>query len=159
MADTSLDLQNSLGRLVGRTSRALQNRLNHNLEADGYSVTAEQWIIIVNLWHHEGRCQQWLADIIGKDKTSITRQLDTMARHGLIKRVPGTEDRRQNMVYLTDKGRALREDLTVVVKRTLAEAEAGIDPDELLICKEVLKKIWENVEHTPGGAATGRRGG
>lgn len=139
------DLDNSIGRLVGMASRAIINRLNRNFEAAGIILTAEQWIVLVNVGHHEGECQQYFARFSGKDKTSIARLLVAMEEHGLIRREPDSADRRQNMIFLTPRGRALMDEATPVVESTLAEAVHGIDKSELDVCRRVLREIFENM--------------
>lgn len=65
--------EDSIGYHVRNVSRALAKRLNRNFQDAGYDVTAEQWTMLCELWQREGYTQRELAELSGKDKTSVTR--------------------------------------------------------------------------------------
>ncbi|MBI1928890.1 MarR family transcriptional regulator, partial [Candidatus Poribacteria bacterium] len=87
------NLDESLGYIVNRAARAVLNRLNRNFAEAGHDATAEQWRILVHLWHQDGQRQQQLADIICQDKTSITRLINGLEKRNLVVRIPDTIDR------------------------------------------------------------------
>jgi len=139
------NLEESLGYLVGRTHRALVNRLNRNFAEAGHDVTAEQWAILMKLWRQEGVGQQQLAESACKDKTSVTRLIDGLERRRLVLRVSDQADRRNNLIYLTEKGEAVRKELAPVVDKTLAAAQHNANPQHLEICKSMLAQIYFNL--------------
>ena len=138
-------LDNSIGRLVGMTSRAIHNRLSRDLEASGFDLSAEQWIVLANIDRYEGHCQQFLADFCGKEKTSITRLLDTMESRGFIRRESASDDRRRNMVYLTEQGQKLLAKVRPTVEKTLGLAVEGVERTDFEVCKRVLMQVYGNV--------------
>jgi DNA-binding MarR family transcriptional regulator len=146
MKSTPYNLEDSLGYVIGRAGRALANRLNHNFASSGYDVTCEQWAVLTNLWLKNGQSQQDLAGTTCKDKTSMTRLVDTLEKKNLVVRIPGKEDKRQKLIYLTSKGRNLRNELFKVVQKTLEEAQKSINVKDLSICKSVLCKVYENLK-------------
>jgi DNA-binding MarR family transcriptional regulator len=139
------DLDQSLSFLIKRTSRAFRSRLNHAFTEAGYDITGEQWRVLKWLWYQDGQIQQNLADFAHKDKTCITRIIDAMERRNLVVRVPDKEDRRQKLVYLTNKGKELREESIKLVQKVSQEAQEGIDPEHIDIFMEVLEKIYNNL--------------
>lgn len=149
MSDVPYQLQDSLGHLVHRTALAMAGRLNRNFAAAGFGVTAEQWKVLVRLWDAEGLTHGELSERIGKNKASITRLVDGLERRGLVQRVAGCADRRCKRVLLTDAGRALRQGLMTEVQRTLAEAQAGIPPEHMALCKDVLRSVLDNLLERP----------
>ena len=142
-------LDDSLGYLVNRTARALVNRLSENFSRAGFDVTPEQWRVLVNLWAEDGRTQQALSQATDKKKTSITRLIHGMVKRSLVVRVPDGSDRRQNLIYLTHKGRQLQSGLSVQAKKTLDQAQAGINPQDLAVCKQVLRQVIKNIHMSP----------
>ena len=72
-------------------------------------ITYPQYLVLLVLWEQD---QQPVCDI-GKrlmlDTNTVTPLLQRMEKAGLIARKRGTEDTRQRIVSLTDKGRAMRE--------------------------------------------------
>ncbi len=123
----------------------MANRLNHNFEKAGYDVTCEQWAVLMNLWHKNGQSQKDLAGITCKDKTSITRLLDGLEKKNLVVRTPDKKDARQKLIYLTNQGKAFQQELLKLVKQTLAEAQKGIRPSDLKVCKGVLRQVARNL--------------
>ncbi len=150
--DFSLD--NSLGYLVNRAARALVNGLTKKFSAAGCDVTVEQWRVLLNLWERDGRTQQELSQATGKKKTSITRLINGMEKRNLVVRVPDQSDRRHNLIYLTHKGRALEERLLALAMQNMKRAQTGIAPQDLAVCKAVLRRVIENCQ-TPIGEGQG----
>ena len=145
MKTTQYNLEESLGYVIGRAGRSMANRLNHNFEKAGYDVTCEQWAVLMNLWHKNGQSQKDLAGITCKDKTSITRLLDGLEKKNLVVRTPDKKDARQKLIYLTNQGKAFQQELLKLVKQTLAEAQKGIRPSDLKVCKGVLRQVARNL--------------
>ena len=142
------NLDESLGYIMSRAARALLNRLNRNFVEAGHDVTAEQWRILVHLWHQDGQRQQQLADTICQDKTSTTRLINGLEKRNLVVRIPDTIDRRQKLIYLTPKGKELQKDLIRLAQKTLDEAQQGIEPAHIDICKNVLQRVYRNLSNS-----------
>lgn len=142
------NFQDQLGRLLGMTHQAMRRQLNRRLVERGGMVTGDQLIIIICLSRHDGLSQKLIAEICGKDKTSTTRMIDTMEKHELVRRVPDKVDRRQNMIYLTDKGRQIFENMLPLIEATHVQAQRGVSPEELQVCKRVLKEVLTNLIET-----------
>lgn len=141
-------LEESLGYLIGRAQRALVNRLNRDFTEAGHDVTAEQWGMLLHLWQQDGQGQQQLADCACKDKTSVTRLLDGLEKRNLVLRVADQNDRRNNLIYLTNKGKALQKELITLAQKTLAAAQQEIQSEHLEICKNTLVKVYQNLSET-----------
>lgn len=139
------EFHKNLGPLVGMTAKAMRRQINRRLVEAGYDVTAEQLIIMSVLGRQDGSNQQLISEICGKDKTSTTRMIDTMERNGLVQRVPDHEDRRQNRIHLTEKGRLEQEQMMTHIFATHEQAVKGIPPEELKLCKDVLCRVLSNL--------------
>ncbi|MEK7395877.1 MAG: MarR family winged helix-turn-helix transcriptional regulator, partial [Candidatus Poribacteria bacterium] len=63
----------------------------------------------------------------------------------LVVRVPDRIDRRQNLIYLTNKGKRLQEELMRIYKDVSLEIQDGIDPEQLDIFRQVLTRIHNNL--------------
>ena len=112
------DSEQSLLFLIKRTSRNFRKRLNRSFAKAGHDVTTEQWRILRCLQYQDGQRQQDLADVVHKDKTSITRIIDSMEKRDLVVRIPDRLDRRQKLIYLTNKGKRLQEELMQIAQTT-----------------------------------------
>ena len=145
MKSHQYNLEESLGYIIGRAGRSMANRLNQNFAQAGYDVTCEQWSILMNLWQKNGQSQKDLAGTTCKDKTSITRLLDGLEKKNLVVRIPDKKDGRQKLIYLTNKGKELQQELLQLVRKTLGEAQVNIKEKNLTICKEVLRQVAHNL--------------
>lgn len=145
MSHQNLDTEQSLFLLIKRTSKAFRERLNNNFVKAGYDITSEQWRILKCLWCTDGQVQQDLANVVHQDKTSITRIVDSMEKRDLVVRIPDKSDRRQNLIYMTNKGKRLQEELMQIFDKTSLEVQEGINPEQLEIFKKVLAEIYSNL--------------
>jgi DNA-binding MarR family transcriptional regulator len=134
-----------IGFIVARTHRTMLNTLQQRLVDNNFDITAEQAIIIMKLYQKEGISQQELSDALFKDKSSIKRLIDNMERKNFIVRVPDQNDGRNKLIYLTHRGKALREQMAEVAICLLDEAQENIDTEEIKICKKVLNQIFNNL--------------
>lgn len=135
----------SIGYLSGRVKREVTRLLARKLYEAGGEITAEQFRLLMMLWIEDGRNQQDLADEYGKDKTSIARMLQTMERQHLITRVPDDRDKRNNLIYITQRGQEVRAKYFPALQETLAESEAEIDLVQLQVCKDVLRTMISRI--------------
>jgi DNA-binding MarR family transcriptional regulator len=64
----------------------------------------------------------------------------------LVKRVASENDRRINKVFLTKQALKLQEEAMALAEETLNEALAGVSPEHITLCKEVLQKVYDNLQ-------------
>lgn len=145
--DSTYNLNESLGFLVGHLSRLMGSRLNDRFREAGHQVTREQWMVLTQLWNSDGSNQQDLALGCSRDKTSITRIIDSLEKLGYVVRIPDQNDRRNKRIHLTQPGRELQSALMEQAYKTREEAETGIDTAEMEACKNVLRQIIETLEN------------
>ena len=136
----------ALGHFMGRTTRAMSRMLQNIITHAGYDITIEQWVIIANLNRKNGQFQQQLADNTYKNKTSVTRMINALQKKGLAERIPDPKDLRQKRIFLTKKGVQLYKKLRPLAMQVQEKATQGIEPDEMESCKNILLKIYGNIE-------------
>ena len=61
-------------------------------------------------------------------------------------RIPDRNDKRSNLVYLTNKAKELKPHLVGFVEEMLDEAGQGIDPDEMTRCRATINSIFANFD-------------
>jgi DNA-binding MarR family transcriptional regulator len=104
-------------------------------------LTPGQLAILVFIDHNPELTQQRLCDGIGVEKSTLVVRLHRLAERGLIRRVRSANDRRENILELTDKGKAkLRVMLDFVDEheRQLTEQLSDAERKQLF---ELLAKI------------------
>ena len=131
--------------ITGKASTAIARRLQKKLNAAGINLTIEQWSVLYHLWKEDGKSQQELCNATFRDKPSITRLIDNLEKLNLVKRVSHDKDRRINKVFLTKQAEKLQEETMQLAEETLNEALEGVPSDQIEMCKEVLKKVYDNL--------------
>jgi transcriptional regulator, MarR family len=101
--------------------------------------------VLYHLWKEDGKSQQELCNATFRDKPSITRLIDNLEKLNLVKRVPDDKDRRINKVYLTRAAQKLQDETMELAEATLNEALEGVPPAQVELCKEVLQKVYDNL--------------
>ena len=72
-----------------------------------YDITPEAADALMIIQHFDGLPQKKLADILGKDKASITRLLNSLVKCQLVERIQDLEDRRIIRAHITEEGKAV----------------------------------------------------
>ena len=134
-----------LGPYIGIASRVMEKRINENFSRGGYDLNLHHFIILVHLWKQDGQNQKTLCEFAGRNKTTITRSIDNLERDNFVLRVPDSADRRNKLIYLTHKGKEVKNELVTIMEGTMNEATAGIAPEEIDICKKVLYNVILNL--------------
>ena len=97
-------MERSIIQELRTVEQLLKDYLGNDAVRSGkYNLT--QYHIIGYLLRHDGEkvCQKDLEKETGLKKASITGSIDNLVEKGTVIRVPSTDDRRKNYIYLTDK--------------------------------------------------------
>ena len=117
--------------ITGVASTAIARRLQKNFKQNGVEITIEQWSVLYHLWKQDGVNQQELCNATFRDKPSITRLVDNLEKLKLVKRVSSKEDRRRNLIYLTETARKLQDQSMELANQTLNEALEGVPSEDI----------------------------
>ncbi|MGI9518249.1 MAG: MarR family winged helix-turn-helix transcriptional regulator [Pirellulaceae bacterium] len=136
----------SAGFLVGRVAHALSLRVQEFLDEAGIETSAEEISILTVVAHLEKPEQMKpLAELLGRDATTISRQIAGLEESGLVKRAPCPDDGRANVVSITPAGKRL-------VKRTIpltldlrSRAMDGISKADGKVLVQTLSRMLENL--------------
>ncbi|MEC0372724.1 MarR family transcriptional regulator [Paenibacillus chibensis] len=110
-----------------------------------YQLAPEQHLILALLMEREGMSQNAIAEQLGKDKSSITRMIFSLEGKGYIRRLECSNDRRSVEVYLTDKGKELREAVNTIGQTTRELLSKGLTEEETSELRRLLGQVRENV--------------
>jgi DNA-binding MarR family transcriptional regulator len=131
--------------ISGKASTAIARSLQKKFNAEGLNLTIEQWSILYHLWKEDGKSQQELCNATFRDKPSITRLVDNLEKLNLVKRVADENDRRINKIKLTKEALKLQEQTMAMANEVLNEALKGVPPEHVELCKEVLQRVYDNL--------------
>ncbi|MDD2491312.1 MAG: MarR family transcriptional regulator [Bacteroidales bacterium] len=120
--------------------------MNSIFAEHGFNLTAEQFLVMDTLWDEGTMSQQEIADIILKDKNSVTKLIDALERKGLVVRVVGENDRRQKMIHLTEKAIEVKEAITKIALESTDSIIKDIPREEIVNFVKVLNKMADNTD-------------
>ncbi|MCA1055462.1 MarR family transcriptional regulator [Rossellomorea aquimaris] len=135
----------SIGLFTSNTVKNIIRFLSINLK--GFDITPEQWTVLKRLSENDGINQKELAVKSEKDQPTVTRILDILERKELISKQKNAEDRRSFLLFITEKGTALKEELSPFIEEIWENRIlSGISEEELDTYRHVLIKMNENLE-------------
>lgn len=120
---TAFRPEESLGYLVNRSARLMAAALSRRLQKHGVAIG--QWAVLLFLYQQDGLSQAEISRNVAIEPPTMVRTLDRMVRDGLVERRADPRDGRLTRIYLTDRARALRDQLfgeATAVNREIATA-------------------------------------
>jgi MarR family transcriptional regulator, transcriptional regulator for hemolysin len=89
--------------------------------------------------------QKEIANRIGIEAPTIVPMIDKLEEQGILIRRPDHNDRRNNLIFLTDKSETKWELIIECVLELEKASRQGVSDEELEITKTTLRKIAQNV--------------
>lgn len=145
-AELSLKLptDSSFGHMMRDTNRLVQARLGVALAPHG--ITVAQWYVLRVLWDEDGLSQAAVAARAGISNPSVGAAFQTLLRGGLIRCFQDANDRRKNVVVLTDLGRRLEETCLRHAMETNDAALEGLSEQDIATTLRVLHRARANLK-------------
>lgn len=100
--------------LIGKAYRTVYKAARATLSV--HDVLPAQFILLSALWEKDGQSGAELSHILSLDSASMTGLLDRAVLKNFIERRPHNKDRRINLIWLSDKGRALEQEIGPAMK-------------------------------------------
>ena len=141
----AFDFETSPGFIMERSSHLLRQLVRQTVKELGLDLTPEEVAIIVALVTEDGRRIGDLAQLLIRDATTLTRQIEGLEKKGCVERRPAADDRRVVEVFLTDRGREQFERFDPVLDGLRDQVMSGIEGRDLTIFLQCLRKVRENL--------------
>ena len=138
----SYELEKSLGFKINRTANKLNNKYNQLLQS--FDIAPEQRATLEIIKYEEDVNQTKIANILGKDKTTISRTLNTLESKNLITK--SQIDKRTNLIQLTQKGEEILNESFSSVKNFRTNLTSKLSEEELKQLFSLLEKVVLSVE-------------
>jgi MarR family transcriptional regulator, organic hydroperoxide resistance regulator len=120
-------------------TRAFQTRLSE------HSVSFGHWVFLRILWETDGLTQSQLSQEAGLMMPTTFSALRTMERLGYICREQRPDSRRKVYIFLTAKGRALKDELVPLAEQVNAIAVRDVSPADVAATRRTLLAMIENL--------------
>ncbi|WP_417334321.1 MarR family winged helix-turn-helix transcriptional regulator [Halarcobacter sp.] len=133
-------LKDSIAYRLIRSSNSVVNSLNKILSA--YDIAIEQRATLEIIKYEPNVNQTKIAQLLGKDKTTISRSLNSLEKKELITRESDTQnDKRSNKIKLTKKGERILEETLPYVNDFREGLNSKISEKEHKLFFEILDKL------------------
>jgi DNA-binding MarR family transcriptional regulator len=104
-----------------------------------WNISSGEIGFLMTLYRQEGCTQEQLCSLLAIDKAAATRALTSLESKGYISRHTDARDKRCKCIHLTDKAKALKQDITDEVRAWNGKASE-------LVGEETYRMICENLQ-------------
>lgn len=142
-----LQIQNCVGMKVRRASRTISDYYNEVMQPSG--LHANQFIMLVPPYLKSDMTISELAQIMELDRTTLARNLKVLEDRGLLKLLPG-EDQRTRIVHITELGRETMLTALPLWEQAQARVHTLLGADRV----DRLFSFLDELENLPENAAS-----
>lgn len=135
----SYALKHSIAYRLIKASNSVNKTLNKRLSP--YKIAIEQRATLEIIKFEKDVNQTTIANLLGKDKTTISRSLDSLEKKRLIKKSEILRDKRSNKVELTNEGEKILEDTIEEVTSYRESLNKKLSKEEVEMFFKILDKL------------------
>ncbi|EGQ8074853.1 TPA: MarR family transcriptional regulator [Vibrio vulnificus] len=110
---------------------------------DALDLTYSQYLVLLVLWQQNGINVKDLGAKLHLDSGTLTPLLKRLEAKGIVERRRGQTDERVRELFLTEAGRALKQQAQQVPQNMLCRIDLSID--ELVTLKNLCEKVLEKL--------------
>ncbi len=144
-----------LAHLVKDATRGLTRALQMRLAE--HSVSFGHWTFLRILWEKDGVTQRELSERAGLMEPTTFAALKAMERLGYVTRRQQPDSRKKVYVFLTPRGRALRDRLVPLAEEVNSIAVAGVPAERIADARDLLLTMIDNLARDEAGQLAGER--
>lgn len=142
MEDTKIiDLNAHVLSWVGKIHYDFGFIVQKAFRENGLDLSKEQWSVLKRLKINDGQPQNDLAFITHRDKTSMTRLVNTMENKDLVVRKIDENDKRVNRIFLTNHGKKVIKKVEPIMFDLVPEVQENLSEKEIEVLITALKKM------------------
>ncbi len=138
------EFSRDLGRAITHINRIRKRYMAERLAE--YGLGGALYMYMLAIGNNEGASQDFLVCRFCADKGNVARAVKKLEDMGYLRREADPEDRRQNRLFLTERG----EELMPIISGYLGEwgdlLTKDLNDDELKAAHELFKRLEENAK-------------
>jgi DNA-binding MarR family transcriptional regulator len=128
-----------------RSQQEFKSFLRNKFRENDIDLTFEMLQVLKYLWNKEGVNQQELANMLHKDKASLTYLIDNLSKRSLVLRTEDPSDRRNKIITLLPEGLRLKGVIQPWIDEMITVAGKNINTELLQNGKLLFEKIYTNL--------------
>ncbi|KOY77652.1 Bacterial regulatory protein, MarR [Apilactobacillus kunkeei] len=130
-------------RKIGVIARSLDSI--SNIEFKEYELSKGQYLYLVRIGENPGIILQQLCEMICVDKTTGSRAVNNLVKAQLIRKEISANNRKNQLLYLTEKGKEMYDIVDRENKYSNEVALNGFSASERKLFNQLLDKAKDNV--------------
>ncbi|MGZ3763610.1 MAG: MarR family winged helix-turn-helix transcriptional regulator [Mucilaginibacter sp.] len=139
----ALKLVEPISRKLIRLGKLYLTELSKNI--DHLDINRYYYVLTLICYHDGKLTQKALAEMLGKDKSSMVLIIDTLSAKGLVYREVNPIDRREHLLCATEKAKAAAPMIVEAFEVMNKSITDNIPEEDMLVFYNVLLKMYENL--------------
>ena len=148
---THIEFKDSLGPWIGRTMKLIEHKIEDILAENNIDLSRMQFVVLKTIEENDGISQNELAHFANRNKSSLTRMINTLIAKDFITKCVSESDKRKNHIHITKLGEEVLEKAIPHFRKMALNIEEHLSSLEIEQTKRILKKIQENVSGQEAG--------
>lgn len=116
-----------------------------NREVDKYDIKSGQLMFLLDLYTEDGKNQEEISARLKIDKGTTARALKKLEEQELITRVKDKDDKRSNIIYLTEKSKDVKDGVYNVLDEWNKKISENLTYEEQETLRNLLEKVCKNI--------------
>jgi DNA-binding MarR family transcriptional regulator len=122
--------------------------IRNKLKGQNIDLTFEMLQVLNHLWEKQGVNQQELANLLHKDKASMTYLIDNLSKRNLVQRTEDPVDRRNKLITLSKQGLELKNVIRPWIAELYTVAGKNVSKETLQNGISLFEKMYSNLTAT-----------
>ena len=139
-------LKDSIGYSINLVATTVKTNFTKLLQSK-CGIAAEQFATLKIIKEDDGVTQTRIAELLGKDKTTVGRSIESLLKKGLLAREDIESDKRANRVVLTPKAEHILEIAIPLSQKFNETVKSKLSKEEIEIFFKVLDTILEESQN------------
>lgn len=135
------DLKSHLGYWLRHVSNHVSGAFARKVEARG--VIVAEWVMLRELYDDPSLGPSQFAEMLGMTRGGVTKLVDRLVEKQLLTRRTSVDDKRAQVLSLTEAGRSLVPELAALADQNDAEFFDHLPPEDRAAMERILKGIVE----------------
>lgn len=141
-----MNIDNSI-KLINMIRQEANNFLLKELKKIGLeNIAPSHGDIFFVLFKHSELTMTEIANKINRDRSTVTTLVKKLMKLGYLTEKTNPEDRRSSIIFLTQKGKGLKDDFKEISKKLYQIEYEGITKEEKELFLKLLNKIYSNLK-------------
>ncbi len=134
-------VNSSLGYQLAMAAKKTSARFMQLMQERGIDIGHSGWIVLSRLWEEDGLSQQEISERSGVAKPNISTYCHKLERENYLVRAADPADRRNYKLFLTRKGKDLKESCQALAQQSNEESMQGLSEAEKESLLKTLHKM------------------